>query len=59
MEPIPVEVLRHMAAVAGYAWPDEDLEALTPQVTRLLALLTRLASARLGDLEPTARFHME
>ena len=59
MEALALDVMRRMAALAGYAWTDAELQAMAPLVARSLALFQKLESVQLGDLEPTSHFHME
>jgi len=45
-------LMRRIAALAGYDWTEEELRALAPVVERSLALLERLESLPLRDVEP-------
>jgi hypothetical protein len=59
MERIAGTLMRRMAALAGYSWTDEELEAMAPLVTRTLAAVSKLELVRLADVEPSIRFDME
>jgi len=58
MESLTLERLRHVAALQGYAWSDEDLERIRPQVERGLALVERLAAAVPPEAEPAIQYRM-
>lgn len=51
-----VEELRGMAALAGFAWSDEDLRALAPLVERQVASLEKLTALPLHGVEPGLPF---
>ncbi len=53
-----LEQLRSIAALAGYAWTDEELRAIAPLVERSLALVERLESLPLRDVEPGIVFRI-
>ncbi len=48
-----------MAALAGFAWTDEELSAFVPLVERSLGPVERLESLPLRDVEPCVQFPME
>lgn len=50
--------MRGIAALAGFAWSDEELEALRGPVDRLQAGLDVLASLSLGEVEPPGQYRM-
>ncbi|MBI4560784.1 MAG: hypothetical protein HY724_01975 [Candidatus Rokubacteria bacterium] len=58
MEPVTVEALKQVAALQGYAWSDEELERLRPQVERGLALVEQLGALVPRDLEPAIQYRM-
>jgi len=58
MEPFTVEALKQLAALQGYAWSDEDLERVRPQVERGLAVLEKLPALVPQDLEPAIQYRM-
>jgi hypothetical protein len=58
MAPVTVEALRQMAALQGYAWSDEELERLRPQVERGLTLVERLQALVPRDLELAIQYRM-
>jgi hypothetical protein len=51
-------VMRRMAALSGYDWSEEELQALEPIVERALALVARLEALPLQDVEPGILFRM-
>jgi Asp-tRNA(Asn)/Glu-tRNA(Gln) amidotransferase C subunit len=55
---IGVPTLQRMAAVAGFAWSDAELEAIRPAVERLLEALARLEHVPLGAVEPTTQYRV-
>ena len=58
MPSLSLEVMRGMAALEGFSWSDEELEAIRPAVERLQAGLDVLASLPLGEVEPGGQFRM-
>ncbi|MBI3029008.1 MAG: DUF4089 domain-containing protein [Candidatus Rokubacteria bacterium] len=52
------KTLRRMAALLGYDWPDEELEALLPQVERSLEMVERLDALALRDVEPALHYRI-
>jgi Asp-tRNA(Asn)/Glu-tRNA(Gln) amidotransferase C subunit len=58
MNEVPLAVLRRSASLAGFAWTDEELEAIRPTVERSLALIDRLESVALSETEPSTHFRM-
>ena len=58
MEPVTVEALKQVAALQGYAWSDEELERLRPQVERGLALVEKLPALVPQNLEPAIQYRM-
>lgn len=59
MEPVTIDLMKRLAARAGYAWSDEELETLRPQVERSLAELEKLNTLALRDVDPSTRFPMD
>jgi Asp-tRNA(Asn)/Glu-tRNA(Gln) amidotransferase C subunit len=55
---IGVATMQRMAAVAGFAWSDAELEAIRPAVERLLEALARLEHVPLGAVEPTTQYRV-
>ena len=55
---ITIDLLRRMAALGGYTWNDEELEAIRPAVDRALTLVEKLESLPLRDVEPSAQYRM-
>lgn len=53
-----IEQLRGVAALAGYAWTDDELQAIAPLVERALAHVDRLESLPLRDVEPSTFFRI-
>jgi hypothetical protein len=47
-----------MAALAGFSWSDEELEAIRGPVERLQAGLDVLAALPLGEVEPSGQYRM-
>jgi hypothetical protein len=58
MNELAIPVMRRMAALAGFAWTDEELEAVRPTVERSLAVIEKLESVPLSETEPTTQFRM-
>lgn len=58
MEGVSAKTLRRMAALLGYDWPDEELEALLPQVERSLEMVERLDALALRDVEPALHYRI-
>lgn len=55
-DPIDLDTLRGGARLAGFAWTDDELEELRPQVEAALRLLRTLEAAPVGDAEPTTHY---
>jgi Asp-tRNA(Asn)/Glu-tRNA(Gln) amidotransferase C subunit len=55
-DPLTLDVLRHGARLAGFAWTDAELEEIRPQVEAALRLLRALEAAPVGDAEPTTHY---
>jgi Asp-tRNA(Asn)/Glu-tRNA(Gln) amidotransferase C subunit len=53
-----VETLRRAARLAGFAWSDEELEALRPAVEASLRLLATLETLPLEAVEPTTQYRI-
>ena len=49
MEGVNAKTLKRMAALLGYDWSDEELEALLPQVEKSLEMMERLDGLALRD----------
>jgi Asp-tRNA(Asn)/Glu-tRNA(Gln) amidotransferase C subunit len=58
MEGMNAKTLRRMAALLGYDWPDEELEALLPQVEKSLEMMERLDALGLRDVEPALQYRI-
>lgn len=52
MAPITPDLMRRMAALAGFAWSDDDVQAIAPLLERSLAAVQKLESLPLHDVEP-------
>jgi len=50
--------MRGMAALGGFSWTDEELEAIRGVVERMQAGLDVLASVPLGEVEPSGQYRM-
>ncbi len=55
---ITTDLMRRMAELAGYAWTDEELQAIALLVERSLARVNGLESLPLRDVEPGVYFHI-
>ena len=53
-----LETLRHAARVAGFSWPDEELEAIHPAVQASLWLLATLETLPLDGVDPTTQYRI-
>ena len=58
MEGVNAKTLRRMAGLLGYDWPDEELEALLPQVEKSLEMVERLDALALRDVEPALQYRI-
>lgn len=58
MPSLSLDAMRAMAALEGFTWSDEELEAIRPLVERMQAGLDVLASLPLGEVEPGGQFRM-
>ncbi len=58
MEPLGADQLRQVATLQGYAWSDEELARIGPQVERGLALVEKLTAVVPPDLEPAIQYRM-
>jgi Asp-tRNA(Asn)/Glu-tRNA(Gln) amidotransferase C subunit len=58
MSELSLAVMRNLASLAGFAWTDEELEAVRPTVERSLAVIEKLDSVPLSETEPGAQFRM-
>ena len=58
MEGVNAKTLRRMAGLLGYDWPDEELEALLPQVEKSLEMVERLDPLALRDVEPALQYRI-
>ena len=57
-EVFDLETLRGAARVAGFAWTDEELEALRPAVEASMRLLATLDALTLEAVEPTTQYRI-
>jgi Asp-tRNA(Asn)/Glu-tRNA(Gln) amidotransferase C subunit len=57
MAHLTLELMGRIAALAGFAWTDEELRAVAPQVERSLDALHTLDELPLQDAEPSTVFH--
>jgi hypothetical protein len=55
---VDLAALRHAARVAGFAWTDEELEAIRPAVLASLRLLATLDTLPLDAVEPTTQYRI-
>jgi len=53
-----LDTLRRAARVAGFSWPDEELEAIRSAVQASLRLLATLDTLPLDCVEPTTQYRM-
>jgi Asp-tRNA(Asn)/Glu-tRNA(Gln) amidotransferase C subunit len=58
MSDVLISVMRRMAALAGFEWTDEELEAVRATVERSLAVIEKLQSVPLAETEPVTQFRM-
>ncbi len=52
------KTLKRMAALAGFDWSDEEIEALLPVVVRSLEAVERLDALPLRDVEPAVQYRI-
>ena len=57
-EPLDLDTLRCAARLAGFDWPDADLEAIRPMVESSLRLLAGLETVGLEETEPSTQYRM-
>lgn len=55
---LDLATLRGWARLAGFDWPDAELEALRPALGRALQALERLESLPLADVEPATQYRI-
>lgn len=58
MDGVNVKTLRRMAALLGYDWADEEIEALLPQVEKSLEMVERLDALPLHNVEPALQYRV-
>lgn len=56
--PITKDTLRALALAQGLALSEADLDGLLPLARATRALIDELVAAPIGDVEPTALYHM-
>lgn len=55
---VSAKTLKRMAALAGFDWSEEEIEALLPVVERNLEMVERLDGLPLRDVEPAAQYRI-
>jgi hypothetical protein len=55
---LDLAALRTWAHLAGFDWPDAELEALRPALVRAREALERLETLPLADVEPAPQYRM-
>ena len=58
MEGVNAKTLRRMAALLGFDWSDDELEALLPVLEKSLEAVERLNELALRDVEPAVQYRM-
>ncbi len=58
MEGVNAKTLKRMAALLGYNWSDEEIEALLPLVQKSLEMVDRLDGLALRDVEPALQYRV-
>jgi Asp-tRNA(Asn)/Glu-tRNA(Gln) amidotransferase C subunit len=58
MEGVNAKTLKRVAALLGYNWSDEEIEALLPQVQKSLEMVDRLDGLALRDVEPALQYRV-
>lgn len=58
MEGVNAKTLKRVAALLGYDWSDEEIEALLPQVEKSLEMVDRLDALALRDVEPALQYRI-
>ena len=58
MEGVNAKTLKRMAALLGYDWSDEEIEALLPRVEKSLEMVDRLDALPLRDVEPALQYRI-
>jgi len=58
MEGVNAKTLKRVAALLGYDWSDEEIEALLPQVEKSLEMVERLDALALRDVEPALQYRI-
>ncbi len=58
MEGVNAKTLKRMAALLGYNWSDEEIEALLPLVQKSLEMVDRLDGLALRDVEPALQYRI-
>lgn len=55
---IELDTLRRAARLAGFDWPDAELDAVRPALARALELLARLEALPLREVEPATQYRV-
>ncbi len=58
MEGMNAKTLKRVAALLGYDWSDEEIEALLPQVAKSLEMVDRLDGLALRHVEPALQYRV-
>ncbi len=58
MEGVNAKTLKRVAALLGYDWSEEEIEALLPQVEKSLEMVDRLDALEIGDVEPALQYRI-
>ena len=56
--PIDLETMRRVSRAAGFSWSDAELEAIRPAADALLAMLAKLDTVDLGEVELTTQYRI-
>ncbi len=56
MEPLTLDLMSRIAALAGFSWTDEELQAIAPQLDRSLEALRTLDALPLQDTDLSTTF---
>jgi len=55
---ISLDTLKRLTRLAGFDWPDAELEAIRPTLERTLDLLARLEAVPLAEVEPAMQYRV-
>jgi hypothetical protein len=58
MDRLTLDTLRAIVRLRGFAWTDDELEAMRPAAEAALAMLATLRALDLGSADPTTQYRI-